>query len=98
MYLLTFFLSSAFAGTWLSVDIGIVGTASDSILESSIEVAQEKNHEGVIVFNFGKYQGQDAAKVLTEDRQYYNWMLNKDFSTQVKQLIKKLVKEYNKKD
>ena len=54
------------------------------------------NHEGVVVFNFGKYQGQDAAKVLTKDKAYYNWILNKEFSSQVKQLVKKLVKEYGK--
>jgi len=54
------------------------------------------NHEGVIVFNFGKYNGQSVAKVLAEDKQYYNWMLNKDFSSQVKQLLKKIVKEQYK--
>jgi len=52
------------------------------------------DHNGVIVFNFGKYQGQPAAEVLTKDRQYYNWMLNKEFSQQVKKTIKKLVKEH----
>jgi len=71
-------------------------TTDDKMIDATMRL--KYNHEGVIIFNFGKYQGQDAAKVLTEDRQYYNWMLNKDFSTQVKQLIKKLVKEYNKKD
>ncbi|MEL6635900.1 MAG: 3'-5' exonuclease [Bacteroidota bacterium] len=55
------------------------------------------NHEGVVVFNFGKYQGRPVAKTLYEDRQYYNWILNKEFSTQVKKLVKKLVKEYEKK-
>ena len=70
-------------------------TTDDKMIDATMRL--KYNHEGVIVFNFGKYQGQDAAKVLTEDRQYYNWMLNKEFSTQVKQLIKKLVKEYKKK-
>ncbi len=53
---------------------------------------------GVIVFNFGKYNGQPAAEVLTRDKQYYNWMLNKEFSSQVKQLIKKLVRDYEKEN
>ena len=52
------------------------------------------DHNGVIVFNFGKYQGQPAAEVLTRDKQYYNWMLNKEFSQQVKKTIKRLVKEH----
>ncbi len=54
------------------------------------------NTEGVPVFNFGKYMGQPVAEVLSRDKQYYNWMLNKEFSTQVKQIIKKLVKEHEK--
>jgi DNA polymerase-3 subunit epsilon len=52
---------------------------------------------GDIVFNFGIYRGQNAAKVLSEDKQYFNWMLNKEFSSQVKQIIRKLVAEYEKK-
>ncbi|MBX2877058.1 MAG: 3'-5' exonuclease [Saprospiraceae bacterium] len=52
--------------------------------------------DGKIVFAFGKYQGKPVAETLVKDNQYYNWMLHKEFSTQVKQLIKKLVKEYEK--
>lgn len=51
---------------------------------------------GDIVFNFGTYRGQNAAKVLSEDKQYFNWMLNKEFSSQVKQIIRKLVADYEK--
>lgn len=52
------------------------------------------NTDGVVVFNFGKYNNQDAAEVLVRDKQYYNWILNKEFSSQVKQIVKQLVKEY----
>lgn len=52
--------------------------------------------DGQVVFAFGKYQGKPVAETLIKDNQYYNWMLHKEFSTQVKQLIKKLVKEYEK--
>ena len=54
------------------------------------------DHNGVVVFNFGRYVGKPAAKILVEDEQYYNWMLNKEFSSQVKKIIKKLVKDYKK--
>jgi DNA polymerase-3 subunit epsilon len=54
------------------------------------------DHNGTIVFSFGKYNGQSVAEVLHRDKQYYNWMLNKEFSSQVKQIIKKLVREYEK--
>ncbi len=49
---------------------------------------------GTIVFNFGKYIGQPAGKILSEDRQYYHWILNKEFSSQVKQMVKKILKDY----
>jgi DNA polymerase-3 subunit epsilon len=54
------------------------------------------DHNGEVVFNFGKYVGKPAGKVLFEDKQYYNWMLNKEFTSQVKQLVKQLVKSYEK--
>ena len=52
------------------------------------------NHEGKVVFNFGKYINQPVGELLYKDRQYYHWMLEKEFSTQVKKIIRKLVKEY----
>jgi len=52
------------------------------------------DQNGVIVFNFGKYNNQPVAQVLSKDKQYYNWILNKEFSSQVKQIVKKIVKEY----
>ena len=53
--------------------------------------------DGEAVFAFGKYMDKPVGESLYNDRQYYNWMLNKEFSSQVKQLIKNLVKEYEKK-
>ena len=51
---------------------------------------------GEIVFNFGKYNGKPVAETLHKDKQYYNWILNKEFSSQVKKVVKKLVKEYER--
>ena len=52
------------------------------------------DHNGEVIFNFGKYVGKPVARTLYEDRQYYNWILNKEFSFQVKQTVRKLLKEY----
>lgn len=52
--------------------------------------------DGVVVFNFGKYNGQPVAATLANDRQYYHWILNKEFSSQVKQLVKQLVRDHEK--
>ncbi|MBT8232066.1 MAG: 3'-5' exonuclease [Saprospiraceae bacterium] len=67
--------------------------------QRTVDVTQrfKRNHKGEIVFNFGKYSGKNAAEVLYNDRQYLNWILDKDFSAQVKQIAKKLVKEYAEK-
>lgn len=55
------------------------------------------DHTGTVIFNFGKYMGRPAAEVLYNDQQYYHWMLNKEFSHQVKKIIKRLVSDYKKK-
>ena len=55
------------------------------------------DHTGTVIFNFGKYMGRPAAEVLYNDQQYYHWMLNKEFSHQVKKIIQRLVSDYKKK-
>ena len=55
------------------------------------------NKDKVVVFNFGKYVGQPVAQTLIKDKQYYHWILNKEFSSQVKQIVKQLVKEEEKR-
>ncbi|MEO0341310.1 MAG: 3'-5' exonuclease [Bacteroidota bacterium] len=55
------------------------------------------NSEGIAVFNFGKYAGQPVVEVLRKDKPYYTWIITKDFSSQVKQIVKQLVKEDEKK-
>jgi DNA polymerase III subunit epsilon len=54
------------------------------------------DHNGVIVFNFGKYVGQSVIDILTKDKNYFHWIMEKEFSVQVKQTIKKLMKEIEK--
>ncbi|MBP7238681.1 MAG: 3'-5' exonuclease [Saprospiraceae bacterium] len=54
------------------------------------------DHNGTIIFNFGKYIGKPAAETLIKDPQYYHWILEKEFSFQVKKIIKRLVEDYKK--
>ncbi len=54
------------------------------------------DHNGVAVFNFGKYVGKPVAETLAKDKQYYGWIMAKEFSSQVKQIVKQLVKDYEK--
>ncbi|MEP7196927.1 MAG: 3'-5' exonuclease [Saprospiraceae bacterium] len=55
------------------------------------------NDQGEVVFAFGKYLGQLVGKTLYEDRNYYYWIQEKEFSFQVKEIVKKLLKEYELK-
>ena len=54
------------------------------------------NDAGEVVFNFGKYMNQAVGKALWNDRPYYHWILEKEFSSQVKQMVKRLFKEYER--
>ena len=62
----------------------------------TVDVTQrlKYNNNGEIIFNFGKYNGQKVVDVLSRNRQYYNWILEKDFSVQVKQIVRKIIKDY----
>ena len=53
--------------------------------------------DGTVVFNFGKYLGQPVKDVLAKDQNYYFWIQEKEFSSQVKQLIRQFKKEVDKK-
>jgi len=61
-----------------------------------VDATQKMKYDqnGVIVFTFGKYVGRPVGEMLSKDKQYFHWMLSKEFSSQVKQIIQKLVKEY----
>lgn len=54
----------------------------------------KRTGDGTIVFNFGKNVGKPVGETLYHDKQYYNWIMNKEFSSEVKQLVTRLLKEY----
>ena len=49
--------------------------------------------DGTVVFNFGKYAGQPVKEVLRKEKNYGHWIMEKEFSSQVKQIIKQMMKE-----
>jgi len=65
-----------------------------------VDATQKMKYDvnGEIIFSFGKYNGKPVAPTLAKDKQYYNWILNKEFSSQVKQIVKKLVKDYERQN
>lgn len=49
------------------------------------------NEQGEIVFNFGKFVGQTFEQVWQKESKYFQWILDKEFSFQVKALVKKFI-------
>lgn len=54
------------------------------------------NPQGVAVFNFGKYQGKPVGEVCANDPGFYNWILNRDFTQQVKKLVRQITEDYKR--
>ena len=53
-------------------------------------ILRESNHDGVEVFNFGKYKGMSVTDVLKRDPGYYSWILNSDFTLNTKAMLTKI--------
>jgi DNA polymerase-3 subunit epsilon len=41
-----------------------------------------------VIFNFGNHKGKTLQEVFSNHKDYFNWILNKDFSPEVKEIIK----------
>jgi len=54
-----------------------------------------KNEEGKIVFGKGKYQDQELAPILIQDKGYYDWIMNKgDFTKDTRKKIGLIISNY----
>ncbi|MFT4566891.1 MAG: DNA polymerase-3 subunit epsilon [Saprospiraceae bacterium] len=52
----------------------------------------KRDSKGEIVFNFGKYNKHKVADVFRRDKNYYHWIMQKDFSSQVKKIVSGIMK------
>lgn len=52
------------------------------------------NSEGAMIFNFGKYNGQPVIEVFKKDRHFYHWIQTREFSIQVKEILRKVFQEH----
>ena len=55
-----------------------------------------RTSEGKIVFNFGKYANQEVREVFRRDRNYYHWIMQKDFSSQVKKIVSGIIEDLDR--
>lgn len=54
------------------------------------------DEKGNIVFNFGKFNNQSLIEVYKREPQYFNWILDKEFSHQVKSIIRQFLEDQKK--
>lgn len=66
-------------------------TNIDNVIDVTMRLKYDK--DGEVVFNFGKYKGQKVKDVFKNDKNYSSWILDKDFSVQVKKAVRRLLKE-----
>ena len=57
----------------------------DRFLDATRRLKRGPN--GVPLFNFGKHAGKPVADVFAKEPSYLKWILDKDFSTEVKMLV-----------
>ncbi len=57
-----------------------------------LDVTQRLKYDksGAVIFNFGKYKGRKVSEVFKEDPQYFRWITNKEFSVQVKNIVRNI--------
>ncbi|MGB3801756.1 MAG: 3'-5' exonuclease [Lewinella sp.] len=56
----------------------------------------KKGPDGQPVFNFGKHAGKPVAEVFQKEPSYLKWILDKDFSTEVKALVRAIDEQRRK--
>lgn len=49
--------------------------------------------QGELVFNFGKYINKSFSEVWRQEPNYFNWILEKEFSYQVKNFVRQYIKQ-----
>lgn len=55
----------------------------------------KRNAKGEVTFNFGKYNNKTVREVLQREPNYIDWMIAKDFSVQVKEILKQEKRKFN---
>lgn len=59
--------------------------------EGMVDYAQKMVlRNGQAVFNFGKFKGRPVEEVLTEEPNYYDWMMSRDFPGHTKQKLSEI--------
>jgi DNA polymerase III subunit epsilon len=53
-----------------------------------------KNEDGVVIFNFGKYQNQSVVDVIQSNPTYYDWFMKAEFTIDSKKTLERIMEKY----
>jgi DNA polymerase-3 subunit epsilon len=53
-----------------------------------------KNEEGIVIFNFGKYQNQSVIDVIQSNPSYYDWFMKAEFTVDSKKTLERIMEKY----
>lgn len=73
------------------IELGNYCNNGQHILDFSNRLVYNEKNE--IVFNFGKYKGQSVKEVFKLNDGYYGWIMQSDFSSQMKEIVTKIYRE-----
>src|SRR5690606_22690192 len=63
-------------------------TSGEEFVDYSRRIVLKEGHP---VFNFGKYKGRKVEEIFNMEPQYYDWMMQADFSLHTKQKISEIL-------
>ncbi len=84
---------------FITEDFGVFSEAFDPMFGAlDVDGKIVLNENGRPVFSFGKHKGKVVADVLTiEDKSYYTWLVNGNFSFDTKEVVKRIFKKAKSK-
>jgi DNA polymerase III subunit epsilon len=53
-----------------------------------------KNEDGVVIFNFGKYQNQSVIDVIQSNPSYYDWFMKAEFTVDSKKTLERVMEKH----
>jgi DNA polymerase-3 subunit epsilon len=53
-----------------------------------------RNDDGIVIFNFGKYQNQSVIDVIESNPNYYDWFMKAEFTIDSKKTLERVMEKH----
>ncbi len=82
-------------GSILGTDVETVVKKMQDSSEEFVDFSKRlKKKNGVVIFNFGKHKDKPVEQVFKDEPQYYDWIMQHDFSLHTKMKITELFNKF----